>query len=114
MMAIDPTGTPWQTGHDFDLEGRTTIIGNVDGEIIEGRTHHTYDFVCRTIDEANDSQSPDIAVANADLIVRAVNSHRALIVALEDIMLCALSSDVSKIAIAEKARAAIAKARGTA
>ncbi|WP_305096448.1 hypothetical protein [Croceibacterium aestuarii] len=82
MSAISPTGTPWQVKHDFDLEGQTTVIGNVDGEIIDGTTHHTFDFVCRTIDEADDSQSRSVAVANAEFIVRAANSHAKLVEAL--------------------------------
>ena len=85
MSAIFPTGRPWQVKHDFDLEGRTTIIGNVDGEIIDGTTHNTFDFVCSTIDEADDSQSQSVAVANADFIVRAVNAHDALVAALDAI-----------------------------
>lgn len=82
MSAIDPTCLPWQTKHDFDVEGRTTIIGNVDGEIIDGSTHHSYDFVARTLDEDDDSQSRSIAVANADFIVLACNNHKALFDAL--------------------------------
>lgn len=75
MSAIFPTGLPWQVKHDYDTEGRTTIIGNVDGEIIDGTTHHTYDFVATTLDETDDSQSRSIAVANAAFIVRACNDH---------------------------------------
>ncbi len=82
MSAIFPTSGPWQTKHDFDVEGRTTIIGNVDGEIIDGTTHHSYDFVCRTLDEGDDSQSLSIAVANAEFIVRAANAHEAMKAAL--------------------------------
>lgn len=66
-MSAHPTSGPWQVKHDFDLDGLTTVIGNVDGEIIDGTTHHSFDFVCRTIDEADDSQSPEVAVANARL-----------------------------------------------
>lgn len=83
MSAIDPTCLPWQTKHDFDIEGRTTIIGNVDGEIIDGMTHNTFDFVCCTVDLDDDSQSRSIAVANADFIVRACNSHAALVAAAD-------------------------------
>lgn len=85
MSAIDPTCLPWQTAHDFDIEGATTIIGNVDGEIIDGTTHHTYDFVARTLDVEDDSQSHSVAVANAAFIVRACSSHAALVEALESV-----------------------------
>lgn len=71
MSAIFPTSGPWQTKHDFDLEGRTTVIGNVDVEIIDGTTHHMFDFVCTTLDDGGDNQSLSIAVANARLIAAA-------------------------------------------
>ncbi|WP_279141310.1 hypothetical protein [Sphingomonas paucimobilis] len=70
-MSAAPTSGPWQVKHDFDLDGLTTVIGNVDGEIIDGTTHASFDFVCRTIDEADDSQSPAVAIANARLCVAA-------------------------------------------
>jgi len=83
MSAIFPTCGPWQVKHDFDAEGLTTIIGNVDGEIIDGTTHHTYDFVCRTLNPDDDSQSHSVAVANAEFIVRACNSHAALVARID-------------------------------
>lgn len=83
MSAIFPTATPWQVKHDFGTEGSTTIIGNVDGEIIDGTTHHTYDFVAKTLDDTDDSQSRSIAAANAAFIVRACNSHTALVEAID-------------------------------
>jgi hypothetical protein len=45
------TPGPWQTKSDFDQEGRTTIISNVDGEIVDGITHCTFDVVGRCCDE---------------------------------------------------------------
>lgn len=87
MSAIYPTGGPWQIAHDYSLDGLTKIIGNVDGEIhSDGSTTHTYDFVCSTIDDEDDSQSLSVAVANARFIVRAANSHAALVEALEGIL----------------------------
>lgn len=83
MSAIFPTALPWQVMHDHSTYGRTTIIGNVDGEIIDGTTHHTYDFVATTLDDTDDSQSRSIAVANAAFIVRACNSHAALVGAID-------------------------------
>lgn len=86
VQGVRPTSTQWQTAHDFDIEGRTTIIGNVDGEIIDGTTHYSYDFVARTLDEDDDSQSQAIAAENADFIVRACYSHASLIAALEGLV----------------------------
>jgi len=82
MGAIYPTSLPWQVKHDFDVEGLTTIIANVDGEIIDGTTHYTYDFICDTLGD-DDTTSRSVAVANAAFIVRACNAHDALVEALK-------------------------------
>jgi hypothetical protein len=126
VSKIDPTCLPWQIKHDFDTEGATTIIGNVDGEIIDGMTHHTFDFVARTLDLDDDSQSRSVAIANAAFIVRACNSHRALVEALVELVGDELCGDkalgkrsetefyrpVISWAARARARAAIAKAKG--
>ena len=70
-VAHTPTSGPWQSQHDFDLAGELTIIGNVDGEIINGHTHHTYTLVADVYD--NDSAKEDRA--NARLIVASANSY---------------------------------------
>lgn len=93
MSKISPTCLPWQTKHDFDIEARTTIIGNVDGEIIDGTTHHTFDFVCATLDDDDDSQSRSVAVANAEFIVRACNTHAALLEAAQAAVLAIKQMD---------------------
>jgi len=67
MSAIDPTPGPWQIHSDYTLEGRTMVIGNVDGEYIDGQAHTTFDFVCDTLGD-DDSGSASIAVANARVI----------------------------------------------
>jgi hypothetical protein len=87
VSVIDPTCLPWQTMHDNSAEGYTTVIGNVDGEIIDGTTHHSYDFVARTLDVEDDSQSWSIAAANARFIVRACNSHYKLLRLVEAVVL---------------------------
>ncbi|MEC9067843.1 MAG: hypothetical protein VX569_11250 [Pseudomonadota bacterium] len=118
MSAINPTSRPWQVKHDLDLEGRTTLIGNVDGELIDGTTHHSFDFVCRTIDEDDDSQSRSIAIANADYIVRVVNAHDALVDAIEAINRDARpcnwddDDDPAQVAAWKKLDAALARAKG--
>ncbi len=110
MSAISPISRPWQVTHDFDTEGRTTIIGNVDGEIIDGTTHHTYDFVARTLDDDDDSQSRSVAVANAAFIVRACNSHDAMLSALRDAVVECERSERLSFRLQQRIRAAIAKA----
>jgi hypothetical protein len=113
MSAIDPTCLPWQIKHDFDTEGATTIIGNVDGEIIDGTAHHTFDFVARTLDVEDDSQSRSVAVANAAFIVRACNSHGALIAQLEfAVKLLSSFPTISGTAQIGAMRDVIARAKG--
>ena len=120
MSAIYPTSRPWQIKRDFDLEGRTTIIGNVDGEVIDGMTHNTFDFVCQTIDEDDDSQSRSIAIANADFIVRVANAHDALVEAIEAVNCDARpcnwndADDPAQVAAWKKLDAALARAKGCA
>ena len=67
------TEAPWQTKHDYSLEGLATIIANVDGEIIEGSNHYTYDTVAICADEFGE-YLPN-AASNARLIVAACNSY---------------------------------------
>lgn len=106
------TPGPWQVKHDFDTEGRTTILGNVDGEIIDGTTHYSFDFVARTLDEDDDSQCPSIAVANADFIVRACNSHDAMLAALKAAEQLFHHTFAQDGTVHKQIRAAITKALG--
>ena len=72
----DPGG--WQIKNEYD--GRFTVITNVDGEIVDGTTHHTYDFIAICEDEFGES-SPD-AFANVRLIAsapRLAREHAALV-----------------------------------
>lgn len=71
---VRPTEGPWQTKHDYSLEGLATIIANVDGEIIEGSNHYTYDTVAICADEFGE-YLPN-AASNARLIVAACNSYQ--------------------------------------
>jgi hypothetical protein len=118
VSAIDPTCLPWQIKHDQDTDGLTTIIGNVDGEIVEGATHYSYDFVAVTLDPYDDSQSRSVGVANAAFIVRACNSHADLLEALERAVarLDQIEGDQAQESdgFTEQCRNLIAKARGAA
>ena len=69
------TPGPWQSQHDFDLDGEFTIVGSVDGEAIDGHTHHTYTTVAEVYD--NDNLAEDRA--NARLIAAAPGLLAALI-----------------------------------
>lgn len=66
-MNAKHTGGPWQSQHDFDLSGEYTIIGNVDGEIIDGHTHYSYTLICEVYDNENREED----AANARLITEA-------------------------------------------
>lgn len=72
-MSAGYTEGPWQTKHDYSLEGLATIIANVDGEIIEGGNHYTYDTVAICADEFGE-YLPN-AASNTRLIVAACNSY---------------------------------------
>jgi len=107
MSAITPTPGPWQIHSDYTLEGRTTVIANVDGEIIDGTTHYTFDFVCDTLGD-DDSRSASVAVANAHLIAAAPD----LLEALENLERYLRDTAHHNAVEAAAARAAIAKAHG--
>jgi hypothetical protein len=71
------TPGPWQTKHDYTLEGATTIVANVDGEIhSDGAQTYAYDFICTCEDEFGE-YLPN-AKANARLIAKAPTMHAAL------------------------------------
>ena len=79
------TETPWQVKHDWDAEGATTIVANVDGDThADGSTSYTYDTIARCSDEFEELL-PN-AAANAARIVHCVNTHDALVKALEGIL----------------------------
>lgn len=75
--AIKPgTRLPWQYRDDYTTEGFVTIIGNVDGEYIDGQASCTYDVVCRCEDEFGE-RLPNVA-QNVRYIVHACNEYPAL------------------------------------
>lgn len=117
MSAISPISPPWQIKHDFDLEGATTIIGNVDGEIVDGTTHYSYDFICTTVDPDESVQARGVCIANAAFIVRACNSHAELLAAAKR-ALNFIANTEGELGITldsgDALRAAIAKATGEA
>ena len=79
----DATARPWQTLHDFNIEGKCKIIANLDGEIHgDGTTSHTYDAVAICSDEFGEQMNP----ANARLIVTAVNAYEPMLEALEGLV----------------------------
>lgn len=69
------TDGPWQQRDDQTSEGWVTIIGNVDGEYVEGQACFTYDVVTVCEDEFGE-RLPNVS-ANAALIVELVNAYRA-------------------------------------
>ena len=68
------TSGPVQVKHDYSLDGATTVVGNVDGEYVDGRLDVGFDFVCSTLDDGGfNSDEAAKAVANAAAIVAALN-----------------------------------------
>lgn len=80
-VSVPSTGShtpgPWQIHSDYTLEGMTTVIANVDGEIIDGTTHYTFDFICDTLGD-DDAPSAGAAKANARLITACPDLLKAL------------------------------------
>ena len=74
MSAPQPgTPLPWQYRDDYTTGGFVTIIGNVDGEYIDGQAHHTYDVVCRCEDEFGE-RLPNVG-RNVRYIIHACNNY---------------------------------------
>ena len=94
------TSGPVQVKHDYNLEGRTTIIGNVDGEYVDGKLDASYDFVCSTLNYG-ETDDPAKAKANTAAIVAAVNTLPA---ALDEIK--RLSAELASAKEAHEATAA--------
>lgn len=78
-MSAPFTAGPWQIKGDY-LDGCTTIIANVDGEIIDGTTYNTFDFIATCVDEYGEASLD--AVGNARLIAAAPDYDAAAALAL--------------------------------
>lgn len=103
------TPGPWQTRSDHLNEDRLTIIGNVDGEYVDGRAECSYEFVASCIDEFGENHARSFA--NARLIAAAPDLLEALrfYVEAEDTGL----EDDELDQFSQLARAAIARATGS-
>jgi hypothetical protein len=100
------TPGPWQTKHDYDREGRTTIIANVDGDThADGSTTYSYDVIATCCDEFGEYL--ENAEANARLIRGAPRLYAALEGAEEF-----LSESGFIGSTLDEVRAALAEARG--
>lgn len=100
------TNGPWQSQHDFSVDGICTIIGNIDGPD-DGR--YTYTVVCDVDEE------PDAYLANARLIASAPDLYRLLSAAINYLAVYAATMQDGQAAeLLTKCTAALAKARGEA
>ena len=81
---VPGTPLPWQYRDDYTTEGFVTIIGNVDGEYVDGKPECTYEVVCRCEDEFGE-RLPHVA-ANVRYLVHAANNFHALLEALEGLL----------------------------
>lgn len=75
------TDAPWQSKNEYSTDDFVTLIGNVDGEYIDGREHCTYDTVARFEDEFGERQLN--VAANIMLVTTLVNNLPAIIAALK-------------------------------
>jgi len=74
------TGGPWQSKNEHSTDDFVTLIGNVDGEYIDGREHCTYDTIARFEDEFGERQLN--VAANIMLVTTLVNNLSEIIAAL--------------------------------
>lgn len=104
MVEADWSGGPWQSQHEYDMDGVKTIIGDIDGPD-DGRFHYT--AICEI--DPNGSMSDARACANARLIAAAPDLFEALnaLLATYDHF---KGSTVSPTSVLGKARAALLRA----
>jgi len=100
------TPGPWQSQHDYDIDGICAIIGNIDGPD-DGRMHFTH--ICEVM-----TDDADEARANARLIAAAPD----LLEMLQEMIADSDDVDDGKLprisaATLVRARQAIAKAKGS-
>jgi len=107
-MSAGHTPGPWQQRDDQTPEGWVTIIGNIDGEYIDGKPECTYDVICVCEDEYGE-RLPNVS-ANARLIAASPDLLTALQMLVADFGDYP-ASERPCLAF-DKARAAIAKATG--
>ena len=81
-LAEKATGRPWQSKNDQFTDDFITLIGNVDGEFIDGTSHFTYETVARFEDEFGERQLN--VASNIGLIVELVNNLSEIIAALKE------------------------------
>ena len=103
-LAEAATPGPWQVYSAYHpmLEQKCTVIANVDGEIIDGVTHNSFDFVCTTLNENQDNPTRP-AIENAAFIAAARTAIPELL-AERDVM-------VARMAVLEGALEVIARGR---
>lgn len=110
VMSAGHTSGPWQQRDDQTSEGWVTIIGNIDGEYIDGAPEFTYDVICVCEDEYGE-RLPNVS-ANARLI----SASPELLEALQWIARNYENGDINHVDFRVEAKhladAAIAKATG--
>ena len=108
------TPVPWMYFRNFRdnlciCKNPVNISTNSRTNLSPSATNNDYEWVAELC--AQSSTSPT-AEANAAFIVRACNSHDELLEALEYIISCIDSGEMFEVVKFDKARAAIAKAKG--
>lgn len=81
-LAEKATSRPWQSRDEMTTEGFVTLIGNVDGEYIDGKEHCTYETVARFEDEFGERLNN--VGANIRLVSELVNNLPTIISALQE------------------------------
>lgn len=120
------TSGPWQSRDDYTTDGFVTIIGNIDGEYVDGKPECTYDVICVCEDEYGErlpnvaanvrlvSAAPDLLEALRDIVGTVRNDEHGHCVHCGRDNSDYLDSPCADDCPGERARAAIAKALGAA
>ena len=81
-LAEKATSRPWQSRDEMTTEGFVTLIGNVDGEYVEGAQHCTYETIAVFEDEFGERLNN--VGANIRLVYELVNALPTIISALQE------------------------------
>ena len=81
-LAEKATSRPWQSRDEMTTEGFVTLIGNIDGEYIEGMPHLSYETIA--VFEDGFGERLNNVGANIRLVCELVNALPTIINALQE------------------------------
>lgn len=93
---LNATSRDWQSKHDFDRDGMLTIVGNVDGEYVDGVPECTFDLICE-VEDGKDAVANAIFIGSAQNDISALLSEVTRLRALADGMAGALGAGLTRL-----------------